>query len=205
MTMVPIELCNFVSRETQQNLASYVALIEKWNAKINLVAPSQIAEIWPRHIWDSAQIWPHLPTVMQHVDLGSGGGLPGLVLAIISKELSPRTRFSLIESDIRKAVFLRTVARDLGLNVAVHDKRFQFVPPARAGSMTARALASLNDLMFAAERHLSPDGVALFSKGARWSEEVVAAEANWSFHLEVIPSITEPQAAILKIKDIRRV
>ncbi|MEO1556570.1 MAG: 16S rRNA (guanine(527)-N(7))-methyltransferase RsmG [Pseudomonadota bacterium] len=205
MMSTPAQLEGYVSRETIDQLNAYVSLLQKWNPKINLVSKSQVHDLWHRHIWDSAQIWPHLCDTAHHIDLGSGGGLPGLVLAVFCKQHSPSVQVSLVESDIRKAVFLRTVARELSLNVRVHDKRHQFVPPAHAASMTARALSSLSELLGAAERHLAFDGVAVFPKGQSWREEVEAARASWTFDLEVIPSITDPNAALLKIKEIRRV
>lgn len=205
MMAVPPPFAAHVSRETQEALEHYAALIRKWNQKINLVARSQIDDLWQRHIWDSAQIWPHIAHSASHVDLGSGGGLPGLVIAILAKGNSSQMAVSLIDSDIRKAVFLRTVARELGLSVHVHDKRHQFVPPARAETVTARALASLQDLLPAAERHLDAGGIAVFPKGARWKAEIEDAKVNWSFNVEAILSITESQAALLKIKDISRV
>lgn len=205
MKDVPAELREYVSRETSERLDAYVALIEKWNPKINLVSKSQMEGFWQRHIWDSAQIWPNLGQVVSHVDLGSGGGLPGIVLAVLCAQHRPEAKISMIESDIRKAVFLRTVTRELSLNVRVHDKRHQFVPPAGASSLTARALASLTDLLGAADRHLAQDGVAIFPKGQSWRDEVEAARATWSFNLEALPSITDPQAALLKIKEICRV
>ncbi|MEO0937387.1 MAG: 16S rRNA (guanine(527)-N(7))-methyltransferase RsmG [Pseudomonadota bacterium] len=205
MTEAPAELDGYVSRETHDRLSAYVLLLQKWNPSINLVAKSQTDDLWHRHIWDSAQIWPHIADTASHIDLGSGGGLPGLVLAILCKDHALHVQVSLVESDIRKAVFLRTVTRELGLNVRVHDKRHQFVPPARATSLTARALSSLTDLLGAAERHLVPEGVAVLPKGQSWREEVEAARASWTFNLEVIPSITDHNAALLKIKEIRRV
>ena len=201
----PPALKEYDSRETLESLTRYVDLVHKWNPKINLVARSQIGELWNRHIWDSVQLWPHIQNSTQHIDLGSGGGLPGLVLAILAKTNESIMKTSLVESDIRKAVFLRTVTRELELDVSVHDKRFQFVPPANAQTLSARALASLSDLLSAAERHLSPSGCAVFPKGARWAEEVEEAKRTWAFHLETIASITDSQAALLKIKDIRRV
>ncbi|MEL7097442.1 MAG: 16S rRNA (guanine(527)-N(7))-methyltransferase RsmG [Pseudomonadota bacterium] len=205
MNGVPESLAGYVSRETYEALEAYVLLIQKWTPKINLVARSQVEDLWIRHIWDSAQIWPCIKHSTAHVDLGSGGGLPGLVLAILAKGQGLDLSVSLIESDIRKAVFLRTVARELGLNVRVHDKRHQFVPPSQADTLTARALTSLDELLAAAERHLNDDGVAVFPKGARWQQEIEVARANWAFHIDVIPSITDAQAALLKIKDITRV
>jgi len=205
MTAVPVELAQYVSRETSERLHAYVDLIAKWNPRINLVAKSQMADIWDRHIWDSAQLWPFVPPSERHVDLGSGGGLPAIVLACLAKDHAPQMTFTLIESDIRKSVFLRTVARELSLPVQVYDRRHEMVPPLNAGSVTARALASLDTLLAGIHRHMSPNAVAILPKGATWKQEVEVAQQSWHFDLVAHPSMTASEAAILEVKDIHRV
>ncbi|MEM8579252.1 MAG: 16S rRNA (guanine(527)-N(7))-methyltransferase RsmG [Pseudomonadota bacterium] len=202
---VPASLAEFVSRETLERLEAYVVLVAKWNKTINLVAKSQVDEIWERHIWDSAQIWPLTQGVDRHVDLGSGGGFPGIVLASMSVGHGQSTKFTLIESDMRKSVFLRTVARELSLPVMVADRRFEMMPPQNAGRLTARAVAPLTNLLDAATRHLAPDGLAVLPKGANWRAEVEEARQTWSFDLETHPSLTSPDAAVLVVKEIQRV
>ena len=192
-----------VSRETKANLRDYANLLVKWNQKINLVSASTIADLWSRHIVDSAQIY-NLCTDVQGVwaDLGSGGGFPGLVIAIIAKELNPDLKVVLVESDQRKATFLRTVIRETSLSATVKIERIETLKPIGADIVSARALADLSELLGFAQRHLRPDGTALFQKGAIWQKELVQARKSWSFQSEHFTSVTAPQAVILKIERI---
>lgn len=193
-----------VSRETFDHLNTYVALLEKWNPRINLVSKATLSDIWTRHIVDSAQIF----NLASHggnswVDLGSGGGFPGMVLAILSKELSPERNFTLIESDQRKCAFLRTVARETGCVVKVLASRIENVEPLDADILSARALADLSALLGFADRHLAQTGLCLFPKGERWQKEVDIASDSWRFDHEVITSETNAEAVILKINEIQ--
>jgi len=195
-----------VSRETYARLEAYEALLKKWNAAINLVSAPSLAQVWTRHFLDSAQLFDlAAPTAKIWADLGSGGGFPGLVVAILAKEARPGLHVVLVESDRRKAAFLATVARELALAVTVRAERIEHVPPLEADVLSARALASLVQLLGFAERHLAPAGEALFPKGARWREEVAEAEKTWSFDLETQTSATESEAVVLKIKGLKRV
>ena len=205
MICPPHAIRHLVSRETQARLEQFERLVRKWSSTINLVSKSQLGALWERHIWDSAQIWPHLPAQGLHVALGSGGGFPGIVLAIIARSEAPKMRFQLIESDARKSVFLKTAVRELDLACDVTRSRYEDIPALYCDSLTARALASLSELLEAAERHMKPSGVAIFPKGAQWQAEVLAAEAIWAFHLTAMPSMTSGVASLLKIKDITRV
>ena len=195
-----------VSRETMSVLDNYASLLRKWNPAINLVSKSTIDALWQRHFHDSAQIYQFQPENPCHwADLGSGGGFPALVLAAMAKEDSPETRFTLVESDLRKCTFLRTVIRDLGLNATVITARIEETEGLGADILTARALASLDKLLEFANLHLSPSGTAIFPKGDRYQAEIAQAKANWRFDLEEIPSKTNPTGAILKIGGISRV
>ncbi len=195
-----------VSRETMGLLDEYAALLRKWNPAINLVSKSTLNTLWQRHFHDSAQIFQFQSDNPCHwVDLGSGGGFPALVLAAMAKEESSETRFALVESDLRKCTFLRTVIRDLGLNATVITARIEETDGLDADILTARALASLDKLLEFANLHLSPSGIAIFFKGDRFLEEIAQAKANWCFDLEEIPSKTNPTGAILKIGGISRV
>ncbi|MBT9246830.1 16S rRNA (guanine(527)-N(7))-methyltransferase RsmG [Gemmobacter fulvus] len=195
-----------VSRETSEKLDSYVALIQKWNKAINLISRSSEADIWQRHIADSAQLAQHLPSGPRlWLDLGSGAGLPGIVLAIIAAEVAPSLRFELVEVDQRKATFLRQVSRELGLNVTVLTERIEALTPRLADVVSARALASLSDLCNFAERHLDADGIAVFLKGTGAEAEIEVARRKWSFNLESFPSKTSVDALVLKLKKIRHV
>jgi 16S rRNA (guanine527-N7)-methyltransferase len=195
-----------VSRETFERLEAYVALMKKWNAAINLVSPGTISDIWTRHILDSAQIYglaPENPNIW--CDLGSGGGLPALVVAIMAKDANPNLSVPCIESDLRKATFLRTVARELDLKLTVRSERIEKADPQNADVLSARALAPLNTLCGFAEQHLKPGGVAIFPKGENYRQEIDEALESWSFQLDTYPSKTHPNAVVLKIKEISRV
>jgi len=195
-----------VSRETMALLDDYAALLRKWNPAINLVSKSTIDSLWQRHFHDSAQIYQFQPENPCHwADLGSGGGFPALVLAAMAKQDSPETRFTLVESDLRKCTFLRTVIRDLGLNAIVITARIEETEALGADILTARALASLDKLLEFANLHLSPTGTAIFPKGDKFQAEIAQTKANWRFDLEEIPSKTNPTGAILKIGGISRV
>ncbi|WP_170363956.1 16S rRNA (guanine(527)-N(7))-methyltransferase RsmG [Ruegeria arenilitoris] len=193
-----------VSRETFEKLSIFVALLRKWNPKINLVSRSTLPEVWSRHVKDSIQVF-HLVEPKNHwVDLGSGGGFPGLVCAILASEASPETEFTLVESDQRKSAFLRTVIRETKANCSVISKRIESVDPLGADVLSARALADLTTLLSFCDRHLKEDGVAVFPKGATWKKEIDAAQREWNFTTETANSLTDPQAVILKIKGVSR-
>lgn len=194
-----------VSRETLDRLEAFSRLVAKWNPKINLVSKSDVGALWERHIVDSAQVFQQAGNGKRWVDLGSGGGFPGIVVAVLSAQDHPDREFVLVESDQRKAVFLRTAARELDLKITVLSQRIEQVEPLNADILTARALADLSLLLSFAERHLARSGTALFLKGARWKEEHTHAQRHWSYSCEVIKSTTNAAAAVLKIQDIARV
>jgi len=193
-----------VSRETLARLNAFAALLAKWNPAINLVAPSTLGQLWTRHFLDSAQVLEVAPDGQSWADIGTGGGFPGLIVAILAAEKRPDLRVTCIESDLRKATFLRTVARETGVEVEVISKRIEQVEPLGADILSARALASLTQLLAFAERHLSPDGRALFLKGANHATEVKEALEMWSFRADTYPSKTSSEAVILSLGDIHR-
>jgi len=195
-----------VSRETFQRLEQYVELLVKWNPKINLVARSTIGDIWDRHIVDSAQIYSLASrNVTNWADFGSGGGFPGLVVAILAKELDPACKVTLVESDQRKCAFLRTVARETGCDVTVLSERVEKLDALNASVISARALADLATLLGFAERHLDSKGVCLFLKGLNWQSEVNHARDSWSFQYEATKSETNQDAVVLKVNEINNV
>lgn len=195
-----------VSRETRARLDVYADLLRTWNPKINLVSRTTIDDLWTRHVEDSAQLLNLAPMdARQWADLGSGGGFPGLVIAILADETRPTLHVTLVESDQRKAVFLRTVIQKTGIDARVVGQRIEAAEPLRADVLSARALAPLTVLLGFAERHLAAGGICLFPKGAGWRGEVDEALEHWRFRCEDIPSATSPEAAILKIGEIQRV
>ncbi|MDV4169161.1 16S rRNA (guanine(527)-N(7))-methyltransferase RsmG [Rhodovulum sp. FJ3] len=194
-----------VSRETLERLETYEQLLHKWNPAINLVSKNTLAEAWTRHIADSAQIFSMAPSAKIWADLGSGGGFPGMVVAILAAELSPDQETVLVESDQRKSVFLRTVARETGVKARVLSERIEQVPALNADVLSARALASLTDLLGFADLHLAQDGVALFPKGENFQMEIDHALETWRFDVQKLQSATDSGAVVLKIKGLSRV
>ena len=194
-----------VSRETRERLEHYVAQLLKWNKRINLVSKSTVEQVWDRHILDSLQVFDLVDDPKDWTDIGSGGGLPGLVVAVCALEKFPEMHTTLIESDQRKSAFCRSIARDLSLNVSIKTERIEAADPQGAHILSARALAPLDMLLSFTERHRAPDGTALFLKGQNWQAEVNESLASWSFKFEKIVSKTEPSAVILKIGEIQRV
>lgn len=194
-----------VSRETFERLEIYAATLAKWNPRINLVAKSTLGDLWTRHFFDSAQVFDIAPPGRRWVDLGSGGGFPGLVIAAIAVEKRPELRVTLVESDQRKSMFLRTVAREMGVEVQVIAKRIEDIPALEADILSARALAPLDHLLSFADRHLAPEGVALFPKGENADKEIEESLASWRFVAEKFNSKTDSNAVILKIGGIERV
>ena len=195
-----------VSRETLDRLELYAELLRKWQKTINLVANSTLPELWSRHILDSAQLMEAVPaSARKWLDLGSGGGFPGLVCATIAAETQPDLRLTLVEADLRKAAFLRETARQLGIVVSVASRRIEDMPKQNADVVSARALAPLPALCGYAHSHLAPGGVALFQKGARHTEELELARQYWHMDVQIIPSITDADAVILRIENLTHV
>jgi 16S rRNA (guanine527-N7)-methyltransferase len=193
-----------VSRETYDRLRAFEGLVHRWTPVINLVSKSTLPTLWDRHIVDSAQLFWKAPAVSHWADLGSGGGFPGIVVAILAQERGIPMRMTLVESDLRKATFLRQAAQGLDLPVVVLSKRIDQLPPLEADVLSARALAPLPELLGFASRHLREDGLAIFPKGSRHAEEVAAARKAWTFDVDSQQSLSEPGAAILMIRNIHR-
>ncbi len=193
-----------VSRETLARLEAYAALLVKWNHAINLVGAASLEDLWRRHMLDSAQLLPLLPAVTAErrrviVDLGSGAGFPGLVLAILGDGA-----LHLVEADRRKAEFLRTVLRELQIDAEVYDLRIEAMPRLAADVVIARACARLPKLLAYAAR-FSPrlPGAPLqciFPKGRRVDEELTEADKRWNMRVECVPSRSDPSGTILQIE-----
>lgn len=191
-----------VSRETSARLADFAALVRKWTPRINLIAPGTVADLETRHIEDSLQLAELAePQGQDWCDLGSGGGFPGLVVAIATQQRA--TRVTLIESDRRKSAFLATAIRTLNLqHTQVLTRRIETAPAQNAAIVSARALAPLPKLMAYVHHHLAPGGAAWLMKGARWQEEIAEARNHWRFAVEPHPSRTDPNATILHVTEI---
>lgn len=194
-----------VSRETLADLQAFAALVLKWTPKINLISASSHAMIWDRHVVDSVQVYRHAPDDFHlWLDIGSGGGFPGIVAAILGKARHPDAQFVLIESDQRKVAFLRTAIRELGLTARVLADRIEEVPPAGADVVSVRALGSVSFLLPLIMQHIHPAGLAIMHKGRQASTEIAEARQNWLFELEEQPSLTDPEARLLLIQRICR-
>ncbi|NNJ66486.1 MAG: 16S rRNA (guanine(527)-N(7))-methyltransferase RsmG [Boseongicola sp.] len=195
-----------VSRETLEKLELYEALLRKWTKRINLVAPGTLDALWQRHFTDSAQILRlAAASASSWADLGSGGGFPGAIIAILASSTGQGIQMTLIESDQRKAAFLRAVARETKTPFSVIAERIETSEPVGADVVTARALAPLDTLLGYVVRHVAANGTALLPKGANAVSELEKARKTWSFTCESTQSMTDPQAAILKIGEIQRV
>jgi 16S rRNA (guanine527-N7)-methyltransferase len=181
-------------------LTAYAELIARWSLRINLVAPGDLTRLWDRHIADAAQLVPLVPPGTRSVaDLGSGAGLPGLVLAILTGLPA-----HLVERDRRKAAFLREAARATSAPATIHAADAATLAPLNADLVTARALAPLPDLLPLVARHLAPGGAALLPKGATADAELTAAAPLWTMRVERFPSRTDPAATILRLTEVAR-
>jgi 16S rRNA (guanine527-N7)-methyltransferase len=195
-----------VSRETFLKLKEYEKLLTKWNSKINLVSKSTLRDFWNRHILDSVQVFCSIgEKTGKWADFGSGGGFPGLVLAILSDEFGVSNSLCLIEADVRKSVFLRTVCRELGLVVDVFNNRIEEISPMLVDVVSARALAPLKTLCFYAESHLNENVIAVFAKGENWESELLEAQKNWMFEYDVVTSKLHQGSVILILRGIKSV
>lgn len=192
----------FVSRETLDKLKTYNTLLRKWQKAINLVGPTTIDDAAERHFFDSAQMFRYIPNIeVTLADLGSGAGFPGLVLAMLGVK-----DVHLVESDIRKATFLREVSRETSTAVTIHDKRIEDTVIPNLDVVTARALAPLQDLLGHVDRLRTANHpiYAVLAKGLQHGEEIDKARQTWDFALEVFPSESDMSGKILRIKDLVR-
>jgi len=187
-----------VPRETQEKLDCYVQLLIKWQARINLISSKTLPEIWHRHILDSAQLVSYLPkTPSVILDMGSGAGLPGVILAILT-----RHQLHLVESDSRKIAFMRTALRETGTSAILHEQRMESVPALRPDIITARALAPLSQLITLASAQHHEKIEYLFLKGREAKQELTALPACPKMEAECLPSMTDSQASIIRLKPI---
>ncbi|MGA0310142.1 MAG: 16S rRNA (guanine(527)-N(7))-methyltransferase RsmG [Candidatus Puniceispirillaceae bacterium] len=188
-----------VSRETIDKFRAYLTLLEKWQARINLVANSTLAEAWQRHILDSGQLAAFYPPQTKNImDVGSGAGFPGLVLAIMGG-----VTVDLVESDQRKAVFLSTVIRELDLPAKVHNQRIETLPQLFPDVITARALAPVPKLLKLIENQLSLESVCLFLKGAAVQDELTNLQTYSTMDATTHPSLSGPTGVVLELKNSR--
>lgn len=190
-----------VSRETLDRLQSYVDLLVRWNARINLIGRATEREIWRRHILDSAQLGSLVPASARNLaDIGSGAGLPGLILNVVN---SPAT-IHLIEPDQRKAEFLREAIRITQASAIVHEKRVEECGLPAQDVVVARACAPLDRLLAMAENLISIHTLCVFPKGARTEQELTVARARWNMQARLHPSRSDPLGRVLVLTEVAR-
>lgn len=200
-----LEAVPSVSRETFQRLESFEAQFLKWASRINLSAPSTLSEVWNRHIVDSAQLFPLAPHARNWLDLGSGGGFPGLVIAFLLSERAGG-KINLVESNRKKAGFLQAMIGQFNLPARVHAQRIDDfdLGDEKPDVITARALAPLPALLELTERWLGNGSTGLFHKGRDYAGEVEESSKIWTFDLVEHPSKSDSHGVVLEIKDISR-
>ncbi|WP_170314570.1 16S rRNA (guanine(527)-N(7))-methyltransferase RsmG [Aquibium carbonis] len=200
-----IRVAGPVSRETFRRLEAFEAVFRRWAARINLVAPSTLDDVWERHILDSAQLLPLAADARRWADIGSGGGFPGAVLAILLEE-RPDSSIVLIESNGKKSAFLRNALAELAPRARIVPQRVELVIASEQAPdiITARAVASLADLLFLTEPWLASGARALFHKGRDYRAEVKLAGDTWNLDLIEHASAVDKQSVILDIRQIRR-
>jgi 16S rRNA (guanine527-N7)-methyltransferase len=190
--------------QVSADLAHYEGLLRKWQTVQNLVSRETLAETWTRHFADSLQILKHLrPSDCHFLDLGSGGGLPALPLAIALK--GGPASFTLVEPTSRKVSFLRTVARELDLAVTVIPKRSEQIDSRETPVpevITSRALASLPQLCAMMRPFFAQQTRALLHKGREYGEEISESRASWQFDVLVAQSETDPQGVVLELSGL---
>jgi 16S rRNA (guanine527-N7)-methyltransferase len=195
-----------VSRETLDRLDRFVETLLAWQQRINLIAPSTEPKLWTRHIADSLQLLALAPQAKTWVDLGSGGGFPGLVIACALAD-KPGARVHLVESSTKKAAFLREAARATGAPAQIHAIRIEdFVENLTmvVDVVTARALAPLVRLLAATYPLLKTGTLGLFPKGQDVDAELTEAAKCWSIQSSLAPSLTDPKAKIVRVTGIEK-
>lgn len=197
----PFDLLNRqfkVSRETFEKLSLYNDLLLKWQRSINLVSKNTIEDSWNRHFIDSIQLLPHI-SPGDIIDIGSGAGFPGMVLAVCGIE-----NIHLLESDSKKTAFLKEVSRITDTKVTIHNMRIEDCNIDNVSMILSRALADTKTLLQFSTKYISHETKCLFHKGRNWSNELEDAKEFYSFGHEIIRSVTDPEGVIVKLFDISR-
>jgi 16S rRNA (guanine527-N7)-methyltransferase len=201
-----VKVAGPVSRETFSRLTAFVDRFLRWNKITNLVASSTVDEIWQRHICDSAQLRALAPEARLWVDLGSGGGFPGLIMAILLRDM-PGASVHLVESNRKKTSFLQSIVGEFGLPATVHSRRIEetYESIGMVDAVSSRALAALPQLLALSEPWLSASARGYFHKGRDYQREIKESLPAWRFDLIEHPSAIESQSVILEISDLARV
>ncbi len=208
MEMTPLTPAEFqeitgVGDDTLERLAAYMAVLEKWLPKVNLVSRGRLADAWRRHFLDSAQLGPLLPPGTKNIiDIGSGAGFPGLVLAIIGVPQMKGAEVHLVESNEKKCAFLREVNRAVDAGAIIHHSRIEDLPDLRAEVVVSRAVAPLEQLLQYANPALKKGGQCFFLKGKKWRDELTQARKKWIIKDSAIQSLSDPSGMVLKLEAI---
>ncbi len=189
-------------QHNRTKLVRYLELLERWQAAVNLVSKSTLPDAWNRHVRDSAQLFPYIPARAETIiDMGSGAGFPGMVLAVLNQNRdNPLQKITLIESDSKKCLFLKEVARQLEVPVDILNCRLEYCPSMTADVITARGLASVNQLLVWAKPFMKPETMCLFLKGEKVDAELKDNQAKGI--IERIPSITHDGGCVLKVTEV---
>ena len=194
------EVCRLlgVSLETSERLAAYVAVLREWQPRLKLIGPGTVDEVWSRHVLDCGQIARHVPpTCRRLVDLGSGAGLPGLILAIMGV-----TGVEMVERDESKVAFLHAASNVCDVDVGIHGMRIEDLPRGPADVVTARALAPLDALLPITASFLGEGSVAIFPKGKSIDDELKSAARHWHMWFQRYPSLSDSRSSVLVINRI---
>ena len=191
-----------VSRETEERLATFVEVLDRWRHKTNLISNSTFPSVWTRHIADSAQLVALAPNPKRWLDMGSGAGFPGLVIAIQLADV-PGAIVHCIESDGRKCAFLREAARATGAAAQIHPVRVEAIDPKSLGTVdavTARAFAPLPLTLKLARPWMARGAIGVFPRGESAKDQIAASPEAWTHAIETLQSVVNPKAAILRIR-----
>ena len=192
-----------VSRETLNGFYEYETLLSKWNEKINLVSKNTLVDIWERHFLDSGQIIKHVEASGKRwVDVGSGAGFPGLVVALLLRDRRIDCELVLVEKNPKKGFFLKEVIRKLNLSVEVVNDNIDTLEPLNADILTARAFSELNNLIEIAFRHRKKEGICLFLKGENYRIELDKTLNYWFFDYDIVDSLSSSSGKIIRVKKI---
>ena len=187
-----------VSRETFQKLETYASLLSEWQSKLNLISKNSLEHIWQRHFLDSAQIYSMLPKkAVSSLDAGTGAGFPGLVLSIMGMK-----NVELVEQNKKKCAFLHEVIRKTGAEAKVHSCKIGSLPVKEYDVVLARALMSLDGLLYTLSPFFGRDTLGVFPKGLKVNQELTAASKNWKMNVVIKQSITSPDGKIVLVKDL---
>ena len=192
-----------VSRETLKGFYEYKTLLSKWNEKINLVSKNTLVDIWERHFLDSGQIIKHVEVSGKRwVDVGSGAGFPGLVVALLLRDRKIDCDLVVVEKNSKKVFFLNEVIRKLNLSVEVVNDKIDNLEPLNADILTARAFSELNNLIEIAFRHRKKEGICLFLKGENYRIELDKTLNYWFFDYDIVDSLSSSSGKIIRVKKI---